>query len=98
MRVAVTPAPDRHWFSIPGTLDAHDVARNVSPQDCQSGLVAWAVGWPPATRGTRFCRTATTPGVMNTSLPQAPTVTDPSAPMTSEAAPATSGTTVRPSV
>ena len=77
--VAVTPAPERHWFSRPGTVDAHEVAPQVSPQACQSGLVAWAVGWPPATRGTRFCRTATTSGVMETSLPQAPTVTDPSA-------------------
>ena len=71
------PAPDRHWLSIPGTDEEQEVAPQVPPQACQSGPLAWAVGWPPATSGTRFWRTATTLGAMDTSVPQAPTVTDP---------------------
>jgi hypothetical protein len=37
---------------------------------------ASALGLPPATSGNRFCLTATTDGVMVTSLLHAPTVTD----------------------
>ncbi len=94
----MTPTPDRHWCSMPGTVAAHEAAPHVLPHARQSGLAARAVGRPPATSSTRFCRTLATPGPMDTPWPQAPTVTLPSALITREAAPRRSGTTVRPSV
>jgi hypothetical protein len=64
---------------MPGTDGAHENIPHVLPHACQSGLAARAVGWPPATRGTRFCLTATTVRDIRTFVPPAPTVTDPSA-------------------
>ncbi len=94
--MAVTPTEERHWFSIPAP--EHDDTPQVAPQTFQLGLAAWAVGCPPSTSGTRFWRTATTSGVIVTSVPHAPTFTEPSAWITSEAAPLTRGSMVFPSV
>ena len=62
---------------MPGTEAAHDDAPQVLPQARQSLPAARAVGWPSAISGTRFWRTATTSRVIQTSVPQAPTVTLP---------------------
>ena len=71
------PSPERHWYSMPGTEEAQEAAPQVAPHACQSKLAACGVGRPPATSGTRFCRTPTTFGVIRTSLPQAPMSTLP---------------------
>src|ERR1035441_849230 len=81
---AVTPTAERHWCSMPGTLEAHELAPQVAPHSCQSALAARAVGRPPATSGTRFWRTATTLGVILTSRPHAPTLMERSEEHTSE--------------
>ena len=64
---------------MPGTVAAQEAAPHVAPQDRQCAVAARGVGRPPATSGSRFCRTLTTCGVMVTSLPQAPMSALPSA-------------------
>jgi Lecithin retinol acyltransferase len=61
------------------------------------GADAAGAGAPPSTSRPRFWRTATTVGVRLTSRPHRPTVAEPSAEITRDAAPGSSGTAARPS-